>query len=84
MVGTPDGEESPAMHPLDDQSQPLDEHHVLEPVDAVSSGRGQRLVRDIDGHLWRVRWRPDPADMLAGGAVLVIVALVLALALLWR
>jgi hypothetical protein len=65
----------------------LDSEHVLEPVDGPPLlgplGR-EPLVRDVRGRMWRVRWRPQFLDGLAGPAVViavVVLALLIALVL---
>jgi hypothetical protein len=71
------------MRPFSDQRQPLDEHHVLEPAGAGLSRPGTPLVRDLEGRVWRVRWRPAASEVLAAVAALLLAALLLGLVLLW-
>lgn len=66
--------------PEDPRSLPLDDGHVLEPIDdmRLADPATEPVVRDVHGKLWRVRRnerKPLPiAGMLAAIALIAFIA----------
>lgn len=66
--------------PEDPRSLPLDDEHILEPIDRmpVADPAAEPVVRDVHGRLWRVRRnerKPIPiAGMVAAIVLIVFIA----------